>query len=230
VELANLAEGLDSFHSLLVVEGLGGVGKTTLVIEVAYQCLWGSDLMPNSLFDAAVWVSARGQLDQKLWLNDVLSTIARVLDYHSVAQLEFDEKRAKVTELLHTYQTLVIIDNFDTIDDPGLLDWIQQIPEPSKVLVTSRDAHQLYQGWTLHLEGLKGDDALELIRYHIQKLQLSVMESTEVNDLLHVTHGNPLAIAMTLGDLKSGGLSLYQVLDGLRSAGNILDHLLRRQR
>lgn len=229
MELASVVDGLNSFQSLLAIEGMGGVGKTTLAIEMAYQCLQGSDLMPNSLFDAAVWVSAAGRLDQKLWFSDVLSTIARVLDYHSVAQLSFEEKCTRVTELLHTYQTLVIIDNFDTIDDPRLLTWIQQIPEPSKVLVTSRDTHRLPKVWTLHLKGLVGDDALELIDYHARKLNLTVMESAEAKDLLHVTHGNPQAIAMVLGDLKSRGLGLHQVLDGLSGAGDdVLDHLFTR--
>jgi tetratricopeptide (TPR) repeat protein len=59
-------------------------------------------------------------------------------------------------------------------------------------------------------------------------LGLSAMKSSEAGDLLHVTHGNPQAIAMTLGDLKGGELGLPQVLDGLRGAGDILDHLFMR--
>jgi LuxR family glucitol operon transcriptional activator len=204
-ELTHVLEGLNSLHSLLVLRGGDGVGKTTLALEAAYQCLQGSNLMPHPLFDAVVWIAVSDRLDSRRWLGEILSTIALVLDYRSVAQLSFKEKRTKVNELLHTYQTLVIIDDFDTVGDRELLTWIQQIPEPSKVLITSRNAHQLCQAWTLSLDGLGENDALELIHHHVQKLELSVMESAEVNDLLHITHGNPQAIAMTLGNLKCGG-------------------------
>ena len=231
LDLVSVMEGLNSFHCLLAIEGMGGVGKTTLAIEVAYQCLLEAAFMPNALFDAAVWISAGDRLEQKHWLHEILDTIARVLDYPSVAQLPFAEKHTRINELLHSYQTLVIIDNFDTVVDPDLLTWIQQIPIPSKVLVTSRDTHQLQQARSFHLNGLEGDDALELIRYHARRLKLSTLEGAETKDLLdlvRITRGNPQAIALTMGDLKSSGHSLHQVLHGLRGVGDVLVHLFTR--
>ncbi len=228
IELTHILEGLNSSHSFLAIEGTGGIGKTTLALEAAYQCLWGSDLILSPLFDAAVWISASGRWNRGRWLSEVLGTIAGVLDHRSVAQLSLEEKRIKVNELLRTHQTLVIIDDFDTTDDDALLSWIQQIPAPSKVLVTSHDANPFHQAWTLRLEGLMEDDASDLISRYTQKLDLSVPESTEINKLLHITHGNPQAIATALGNVKSSGLSLHQILDELRSAEDALDHLLTR--
>ena len=227
-ELTRVFEGLYSAYPLLVIEGLSGVGKTTLALEVAYQCLQGSDLMPNPRFDAAIWISASGRWNRGRWLSEVLNTIAGVLDHRSVAQLRLPEKRIKVNELLHAYQTLVIIDEFDTIDDDALCSWIQQVPEPSKVLVTSHGTYQFHQTWSIHPEGLKKDDALGLISHSVQKLDFPGLESAEINDLFHITHGNPQAIAMTLGNFKISGLSLHQVLDELRSAEDILDYLFTR--
>jgi tetratricopeptide (TPR) repeat protein len=101
-------------------------------------------------------------------------------------------------------------------------------PEPSKVLVTSHDAHQFHQAWTLRLAGLMEDDALDLISYTTQKLDLLVPDSTEINDLLSITHGNPQAIATTLGNVKSSELNLRQALDELGDTENTLDYFLTR--
>jgi NB-ARC domain len=227
-DLTRVLEGLSYLHPLLVIKGESGIGKTTFALEVAYQCLEGSDLIPHPLFDAAVWISASGRWNRDRWLSEVLNTIAYVLDRRFIAQLSLQEKRIKVDELLCTHQTLVIIDDFDTVDDDALLSWIQQIPEPSKVLVTSHETHQFYQEWTLHLAGLMEYDALSLISHYVQKLDLSVLGRAETYDLFHITHGNPQAIAITLGNVKSSGLSLHQILDELRSAKDVLDHLLIR--
>jgi len=52
MELACIRESLNSSHSFLAITGPGGIGKTTLALEAAYQCLQGSDLIPSLLFDA----------------------------------------------------------------------------------------------------------------------------------------------------------------------------------
>ena len=227
--LTDIREKLNSSQSLLGIQGGGGIGKTTLALEAAYQCIRGSDLIPGLLFDAAVWISASGRWNKGRWLSEVLDIVAGVLDQRSVAQLNLAEKRSRVNELLRTHQTLVIIDNFDTVDDDALLiSWIQEIPAPSKVLVTGHDMHHFRQERIICLEGLMKEEALDLISSYIQKLGLAVPESSEINDLFQVTDGNPQAIAMTLGTVKSSGLSLQQVLDELHSAENVLDYLLTR--
>ncbi len=97
---------------------------------------------------------------------------------------------------------------------------MQEVPEPSKVLITSRHT-QMRSVWPIHLHGLEEPQALALIRRHVQRLQLRPLESADDAELLplvDVTEGNPKAIEMSLGHVKYSGLSLDTVIDHLHTA------------
>ncbi|MEO6891696.1 MAG: NB-ARC domain-containing protein [Ktedonobacteraceae bacterium] len=240
-EIAHVLEGLRSPHVVVSIEGMGGIGKTALAIEVVYQCLQGSELLANPLFEFASWFSARGRLEQERpvthsWLEEILDTIARSLDYPFVRHMERTEKRTHIEQLLSTHHTLLVIDNFETIADPEVLTWIQQIPLPSRVLITSSD-HPLEQAWSMRLEGLTGDDALHLIRHHARELKLRQIEYAGMQDvmpLVAITKGNPQAIHMVLGYVKSGRQSLQKILAELDTdqaslaSRNVCDRLYAR--
>ncbi len=233
VDMARVLEGLASRWPLVSIEGLGGVGKTTLAIETARRCLPRPEGALDPPFEAVVWVSAKDRPEQKHWLNEVLDRVARVLDYPYITQLSAEQKPMEVDQLLRAHRTLVIVDNFETIEDPDLVGWMQRVPEPSKVLITSRHA-QLRSVWAIHLRGLEEPEALELIRRHVRRLGLCALERAAEDLLLslaRVTEGNPKAIEMALGHVKRG-LSLSEVVDHLHAArltvGDIFDELFTR--
>jgi hypothetical protein len=136
-----------------------------------------------------------------------------------------------VPKLLRTHRALIVVDNFETIEDPSLVDWMQEVPEPSKILITSRYT-QLRSAWAGHLRGLERFESLELIRRHAQGLDLRTIETTDeatLFPLVEVTGGNPKAIEMALGHMKYGGMSLKTVVDHLHTAyqtvNNVFDYL-----
>ncbi|MDW8227358.1 MAG: hypothetical protein RMJ60_06130 [Anaerolineales bacterium] len=92
-DMVRVLDGLASRWPLISIEGFGGVGKTTLAIEVARRCLPGPDAVDH--LEAVVWVSAKDHPEQKRWLNEVLDTVARVLDYPYVIQLPLAQKSAE---------------------------------------------------------------------------------------------------------------------------------------
>ncbi len=117
-EKTQVREALASRYPLVCIDGIGGIEKTSLALEVAYQCLAASkgevpiDGVP--IFDGYIWTSAK---DRELRLDDVLDAVARTLDYPGIAQQPSGEKQESVPKLLQSKRYLLIVDNLETVTD-----------------------------------------------------------------------------------------------------------------
>ncbi len=231
-EKAEVWEALASRWPLICIDGIGGIGKTALALEAAHECLRASkgeipaDDIPT--FDAFVWTTAK---DRELALSDILDAIARTLDYPYIAQLLPKEKWSEAAKLLRTQRCLLIVDNFETITDDTVRDFLLTLPEPSKVLITSRE-QKLRQARAISLRAMEQGEALALIRNEGKRLGLPAVEGAEEKVLLRLyeaTGGTPLAIKWAVGQMKQRGQSLDTVLDYLYEArGDIFENIFAR--
>ncbi|MBN1922974.1 MAG: tetratricopeptide repeat protein [Anaerolineae bacterium] len=239
-DIRRVTEGLASRWPMISIEGLSGVGKSTLAIEIGYRCLLEPTAMLappfdaafDAAFDAVVWISAQHRPEQPLWLQETLNTVARVLEQPLLSQLAPEQKWLEVEKLLRTQRVLVIVDNFETMEDRDLERWIESIPEPSKVILTTRHG-KARRAWDVHLRGLAEADALLFIEKQLQRIGLPhKIEDAGWRSLVQVTDGNPKAIEMALGYLKHGVLNLNALIDALHTAsqsvGRIFDDLFQR--
>ena len=231
-EKARVHEALQSRSYLVSIDGIGGIGKTVLALEVAHECLRASkDEGPTdgiATFDGFIWTTAK---DRDLTLNALLDAVARTLDYPGIAQQPVEEKRGAVRKLFQEKPYLLIVDNFETIIDEGVRDFLLELPEPSKALITTRE-QKLRQVWAISLKGLTESEALALIRSEGRRLGLASLEHAEDRVLLHLyqaTGGTPLAIKWGVGQIKQKGQSLDTVLSALHEArGRIFDNIFAR--
>lgn len=238
-EMERIRAALSSRYFLICIDGIGGIGKTSLALEVIHECLRFSkgeirieeDKQAESAipkFDGFIWTSAK---DRELRLNDILDAIARTLDWPGIAQQPYLEKIESVRKLLQTKRFLLIVDNFETITDEAVRDFLLKIPEPSKALITSRE-QKLPQAWAVSIKGLEQDEALALIRNEGQRLGLKSVEDADDQVLLRLyqaTGGAPLAIKWSVGQIKQKGQSLDTVLAALHEAkGDIFEEVFAR--
>ncbi len=125
----------------LCIEGLGGVGKTHLMLNIASQCLQVPQTSPtedsskfseSSLFDAIVFVSAQSkhctthgllpclQREKKLW--DIFRSILFTLGIQSSLEQDFDAACEQVYKSLIGVRVLLMIDSLDKFDNHQYLD------------------------------------------------------------------------------------------------------------
>lgn len=213
--------------SMISIEGDTGVGKTALAYEAGLACLSPHSSAPK--FDYAVWVSV-DKPDQEFWLDEVINAVAlvstgdRIPDARPASR--FDEY-----ELVHEKRVIIIINNYESVHDDQLTRWIANLPNTSKVLVTTRSElpRETKRYQRISLGGLKTDDALLLARDHASLLgNIDLLKDSEIEELAVVTGGNPQVIKLALCLVYRGTISLSEVLEQLRGipAGRAHERLL----
>jgi tetratricopeptide (TPR) repeat protein len=231
-EKAQVHEALLSRSYLVSIDGIGGIGKSSLALEVVYECLNASKNKEHgdgiAIFSGLIWTTAK---DRDLSLNALLDTISLTLNYPGIAQQPLKEKQISVHKLLQARSYLLIVDNFETITDVGIRDFLLNLPEPSKTLITTRE-QKLRQARAISLKGLAEPEAFALIRSEGKRLGLVSLEEAEDRVLLRLyvaTGGAPLAIKWAVGQIKQKGQSLDTVLAVLHEArGDIFEQVFAR--
>jgi tetratricopeptide (TPR) repeat protein len=197
----------------VVIDGIGGIGKTALAIEAAYRC------RDRGLFDAYVFVSAKSnRLDpqgiQELTpaahtLETFLNETARALGQTGIAKMEEGQKASALLDHLRGTRALLIFDNLETLskgEQETLANWLRRLPGESKAILTSRRRGGEGALW-LRLGKLDWPDALKIIDDQAKnndrlKAKLQHAGLRRVQQLYDETHGSPLALLHILGLLR----------------------------
>lgn len=227
-ELAQIIQVLrpypKSIHSVITVDGIGGIGKSALALEVAYYYLRNYDDIPaEERFDAVIWSSAKLRVlspegikirPQALkTLHDIYYAIAMTLEKDDITKVKENEQTEVVKRALRAQRTLLIIDNLETVDDETVLTFLKELPAPTKALVTTR--HRINVAYDLRLTGMPIKDAIALIDKECEKKSVSLSDS-EKELLYRRTGGVPLALVWTVAQMGRG----YSTESALRRLGD----------
>lgn len=225
--IADIVSKLQARFIIVSIDGVGGVGKTALAHQVATKCWDGR------LFDAVVWVSAKSRrliltgIDEMTpsltSYDDLLNQIAQVLGFQSFADMPLEQKEKEVYKLLSTIKCLLVIDNLETIDDPHINNFIKELPEPTKALVTSRKRLGEVER-IVHLDEMGLEETRELLRIETEAKNVEVLRHADdrtVKALHEATGGIPLAIKWVVGWVAIG-TPIERVLKRLKEADSPL--------
>jgi len=140
-EMEKIADFLQSGERawLLTIDGVGGIGKSSLALESAYRLIEGrppfASLYP---YQAVVWVSAKQEyltLDGKIpnsdyfrTLADIYTAIADVLQREDVIRSQPQDQNRIVKKILSGQAVLLIVDNLESVVDKSVQGFLHNLP------------------------------------------------------------------------------------------------------
>ncbi|MEG4272002.1 MULTISPECIES: NB-ARC domain-containing protein [unclassified Microcoleus] len=204
---------------LVVLSGVGGIGKTTLSVKLAQQ-LQGE-------FECVIWRSLRQAPTLAHLLTDLMQCFKRSPQIN--LPVDVDERISQLIANLHSSKCLIVLDGFETILEPTKLaghyregfekygELIQRMAEQqhkSCVVIVTREmpeAIELLVGdpspvRALKLTGLQETEA----RYIFQAQNL--LNEDKWTELINIYQGNPLElkiVAPAIRELFSGQVSEF---------------------
>ena len=193
--LEDMHQHLSREQALVLMNGIGGIGKTTLAVEYAYQ-----------------YADAYQTVRYIYYKNDFKSSYVAALNPHYALEGTVDEcfERLLAKELQCPAARLMIIDNFDQRDDKEIQrswtkDW--------KVLITSRLHLDPTQFHSIKVAELSPSDAFTLFEHHFGAMKTT--ETEQVRQLLPLLHYNTLLIVLVAKIAKAckGLISIATLLE-----------------
>jgi archaellum biogenesis ATPase FlaH len=212
---------------LIVVGGLSGVGKTALVLEVAYQCWQNKNnpqAQPNAVsFEAIVFTSFENKVrpassyftvpktvaaDTRLSLlvgniSDVLGQPKLARD-HMNNQSKLKNRFDKIYEALNKRSTLLIVDGLEDItseDSANILDFLSNLPPSTKAIITTRESVVFYSH--VFLKNFSIPERYELIQSQCS-LKGIELDFDATDRISQDSQGLPIAIIYAVGQYAAG--------------------------
>ncbi len=211
--------GPESAAPLIMIDGIGGVGKTALIVKTAYQCLAASTdpSVRNPATESAfptfamiIFVSAKQKyltadgILPRAYAPNTLRAIYREIAYMlelDLTHIALDELPGQIRHALGRQRTLLIVDNLETVEDKDrVLAFLYELPASVKVVVTTRE--QRYYT-PIQLDCLTHEEGSALIRHELARQQLQLSKN-EIEALYQGTGGIPAAIIYGVGQLTAG--------------------------
>lgn len=225
-KIEKICKSLEQYPITSVVGG-PGLGKTVLAKECSYRAV------ALKQFDFLIWTESNKK--KPLLMNEIIDTILFSANPPAFERLTEDKKESLAKNVLESKRCLLIVDNMETINDQKVFSFIEEIPEKSRVLTTSR-----HRGWkrledksrqtTIPLDELIPAESLDFFRKKAEGfglLSISEESSEKLIDLVNAFHGIPLAMEIALGRVANEGLTLPHIVETIkeRNANELLDTL-----
>jgi SEFIR domain/Effector-associated domain 7/NB-ARC domain len=205
-----------------VVRGIGGVGKTALVLEVAYKC-WtakknGIIIQGIPVFEAIIFTSSKAtdlvnthminRPEKEPLLTDIFRVISDVLNEPTITQVKQKEQFKKVQEVLSKQSTLLIVDNMETLSEKDrnvILSFLNDVPKSTQVIITTRD----FLGFdSILINSLTRSESFDLLTRQASTKDITI--TSKWKRLVYDRFGGiPIALIYAVGKRAAG----YQFTD-----------------
>lgn len=155
---------LKGSYPVISLIGDGGIGKTALALKVAYDILDSKDRK----FDAIVWTTAKTTMLTTTEIRRIEGAVVDSLGLLGVAAEHLGGTHAtedplnEVLQYMEHFKVLLVLDNLETVLDDRLRNFLSEIPNGSKVLITSRVGFGTLE--SIRMTPLEQSEAVALLR------------------------------------------------------------------
>lgn len=216
---------------MLTVLGPGGMGKTRLSIQSAYQIATNQ---PGMFLNGIRFISLAGIPTAELMPTTIASALNLSLSGSKTPE-------SQLLEFLQDSEMLLVIDNFEHLLGERqsvtlLTDILRQAPYV-KILTTSRSRLNLHEEWVLDIQGLSFPEAgpvedpqqftaLQLFAQNARRIQRRFEPTTAdweaIGAICRMLNGMPLGIEMAAAWVRF--ISCQEILEGLTQDLDFLTH------
>jgi len=138
-------------NRIIQVDGIGGIGKTTFVHFFTKKLIENDQFKNN--FEFIIWTSSKRNKYTPSGIKDLTEFIAnykelveeiyRFIVSNSLLDQPDDDSTIEIEEIVLDFLTdnrvLLIVDNLETLNDSDLIKFLENLPQKSKVILTTRE-------------------------------------------------------------------------------------------
>lgn len=205
-ELRRVKKAIKGPYPVVSVLGDGGIGKTSIALKAAYDLLED----PTQPFEAIVWVTAKATMLTTHEIQQINGAIKTSLGLFAKAADELaggdsGDPVRDVLEYMENFRILLVLDNLETVLDNRLREFLLELPNGSKVLITSRISLGIEN--PVQLAPLSLEDSARLLRAlaRIRNVsQLTGLDQEVIEVLASQMTGHPAYIRWFVAGIQAG--------------------------
>lgn len=211
-ELAKIKEIFDSGERVLFLQGIGGIGKTEIAKQYAKRNKSQYDTVIYATYNNTIVELVSSQVSFKIepfFPRHVLD------DGTQESDISFFNRKLNLIREITNERTLIIIDNFDVMDDEHLSELLDA---NYKLLITTRcDYSRLYP--TIKIEPLDSIEQLKSIFLQNYDGYMVEPDDPHLEELINLVNRHTYTIELIAQHMENSGQTTEEMINMLKGEG-----------